>query len=91
MGSRSPRLGRTARRRLSKTVVYALCILGSVLMLIPLAWLLRSSFMGIGQIFRMDWTSHSITSREPVETSLPVYRCPSDMRLAFLRRTPIGP
>ena len=28
---------------------------------------------------QMDWTSHSITSREPVETSLPVYRCPSDM------------
>lgn len=28
---------------------------------------------------QMDWTSHTMTSRELVETSLPVYRCPSDM------------
>lgn len=50
-GSRSSRLGRTARRRLGKAVVYLLCILGSVLMLIPLAWLVRSSVMSLGQIF----------------------------------------
>ncbi|MDE0529228.1 MAG: carbohydrate ABC transporter permease [Truepera sp.] len=50
-GSRSSRLGRTARRRLGKVVVYLLCILGSVLMLIPLAWLVRSSVMSLGQIF----------------------------------------
>ncbi len=50
-GFRSSRLGRTARRRLGKTVVYFLCILGSVLMLIPLAWLVRSSVMSLGQIF----------------------------------------
>ena len=50
-GSRSSSLGRTARRRLGKTAVYLLCILGSVLMLIPLAWLVRSSVMSLGQIF----------------------------------------
>ncbi len=50
-GSRSSGLGRTARRRLGKTAVYLLCILGSVLMLIPLAWLVRSSVMSLGQIF----------------------------------------
>ena len=51
MASRSSKLGRTARRRLSKAMVYLLCIVGSVLMLVPLAWLFRSSVMGIGQIF----------------------------------------
>ncbi len=57
MASQPSKLGRTARRRLSKTLVYFLCIVGSVLMLVPLAWLFRSSVMGIGQIFTfpLEW------------------------------------
>lgn len=39
------------QRVLSRTVVYLLCILGSVLMLFPLVWLVRSSVMDLGQIF----------------------------------------
>ena len=44
-------LGRKAQTRLSKGVVYLLLILGSVAMIIPLVWLVRSSFMTLGQIF----------------------------------------
>lgn len=38
-------------RALGKTLVYALCLGVSVLMLFPLVWLLRSSVMDLGQIF----------------------------------------
>ena len=44
-------LGRTARARLGALGVYLLLLGGSVVMLIPLAWLVRSSFMGLSQIF----------------------------------------
>lgn len=44
-------LGRTARARLSALGVYLLLLGGSVVMLIPLVWLVRSSFMGLSQIF----------------------------------------
>lgn len=44
-------LGRTGRARLSALGVYLLLLGGSVVMLIPLVWLVRSSFMGLGQIF----------------------------------------
>ncbi len=44
-------LGRTARVRLSALGVYLLLLGGSVVMLIPLVWLVRSSFMGLSQIF----------------------------------------
>ena len=44
-------LGRTARTRLGALCAYSLLLTGSVVMLIPLVWLVRSSFMGLGQIF----------------------------------------
>ena len=44
-------LGRTARARISALSAYLLLVIGSVVMLIPLVWLVRSSFMGLGQIF----------------------------------------
>lgn len=44
-------LGRTARARLGALGVYLLLLSGSVVMLIPLAWLVRSSVMGLSQIF----------------------------------------
>ena len=44
-------LGRTSRARLSALGVYLLLLGGSVVMLIPLVWLVRSSFMGLSQIF----------------------------------------
>lgn len=43
--------GHTARARLGALGVYLLLLAGSVVMLIPLAWLVRSSFMGLSQIF----------------------------------------
>ena len=48
--SSTPR-NRNSGRIFGKLIVYLLCLLGSVLMLFPLAWLLRSSVMGLGQIF----------------------------------------
>ncbi|MCY4483766.1 MAG: carbohydrate ABC transporter permease [Spirochaetaceae bacterium] len=45
------RLGRTGRARFGALCAYALLLTGSVVMLIPLVWLVRSSFMGLGQIF----------------------------------------
>ena len=54
MAVKSSQAGSSAervRRRVGRGLVYALCILGSVLMLFPLAWLVRSSVMGLGQIF----------------------------------------
>ncbi|MCA9838901.1 MAG: carbohydrate ABC transporter permease [Trueperaceae bacterium] len=44
-------MGKQANERLSKLMVYLLCLAGSVVMLIPLVWLVRSSFMGLSQIF----------------------------------------
>ena len=44
-------LGRTARARSGALSAYLLLLTGSVVMLIPLVWLVRSSFMGLGQIF----------------------------------------
>ena len=44
-------LGRTTRTRIGKGVFYILLLSGSVVMLIPLVWLIRSSFMGLSQIF----------------------------------------
>ncbi len=46
---RSP--GRTARKWLKTIFVYSLCLVGSVIALLPLLWLVRSSFMGLRQIF----------------------------------------
>ena len=48
---RTGRLGRSGRARLSALSAYLLLLTGSVVMLIPLVWLVRSSFMGLGQIF----------------------------------------
>jgi multiple sugar transport system permease protein len=39
------------QRRLSKVIIYLLCLAVSAVMLIPLLWLVRSSFMGLKQIF----------------------------------------
>jgi multiple sugar transport system permease protein len=39
------------KRRLSKVILYLLCLAVSAVMLIPLLWLVRSSFMGLKQIF----------------------------------------
>ena len=44
-------LGGTARARIGALSAYLLLLTGSVVMLIPLVWLVRSSFMGLGQIF----------------------------------------
>lgn len=50
-----PSSGATTQRRvqrvLGKMVIYLLCLVGSVLMLFPLVWLVRSSVMDLGQIF----------------------------------------
>jgi multiple sugar transport system permease protein len=43
--------GYSVKRTLGMVGVYLLCLLGSVLMLFPLVWLLRSSVMDLGQIF----------------------------------------
>ncbi len=43
--------GYSVKRTLGTVGVYLLCLLGSVLMLFPLVWLLRSSVMDLGQIF----------------------------------------
>ena len=45
------RRSRSSGRMVGKFMVYLLCLLGSVLMLFPLLWLVRSSVMGLGQIF----------------------------------------
>lgn len=39
------------QRRLSKVIIYLLCLAVSLVMLVPLIWLVRSSFMGLKQIF----------------------------------------
>ena len=53
--SRPPRharaSGRTARARGAALCVYLLLLAGSAAMLLPLLWLVRSSFMGLSQIF----------------------------------------
>jgi multiple sugar transport system permease protein len=41
----------TVQRSLSKVIIYLLCLAVSAVMLIPLLWLVRSSFMGLKQIF----------------------------------------
>jgi multiple sugar transport system permease protein len=46
-----PSYGITSRRRLSRAAVYFLLIAGSAMMLLPLAWLTRSSVMSLRQIF----------------------------------------
>ena len=45
------KLGRKTRTRVNQAVAYLLCIIGSFIFLIPLIWLVRSSFMGLSQIF----------------------------------------
>ena len=45
------RSSHSVNRVLGKSVIYLLCIGVSVLMLFPLAWLVRSSVMDLGQIF----------------------------------------
>jgi multiple sugar transport system permease protein len=47
----SAALGRTTRVRIGALSAYVLLLIGSVVMLIPLVWLVRSSFMGLSQIF----------------------------------------
>ena len=39
------------RRRIGRAITYVLLLLGSVVMLLPLVWLVRSSFMSLDQIF----------------------------------------
>ena len=43
--------GSRSRERLTQALAYLLCVLGSAVMLFPLVWLVRSSFMGLSQIF----------------------------------------
>lgn len=42
---------RQVRRRIAQANTYSLLLIGSFVMLLPLAWLVRSSFMGLDQIF----------------------------------------
>ncbi len=44
-------MSKKTNERVLKLVVYLLCLLGSAVMLLPLVWLVRSSFMGLSQIF----------------------------------------
>lgn len=44
-------LGQTTARRVRTTLLYGLALLGSLVMLLPLAWLVRSSVMDLNQIF----------------------------------------
>ena len=39
------------RRRIALTIAYAICLVFSVMMLVPFVWLVRSSFMSLDQIF----------------------------------------
>lgn len=41
------------KKRINTTIIYLVLITGSIVCLIPFFWLLRSSFMNIGQIFEM--------------------------------------
>ena len=43
--------GQATRRRLGTLLAFLLCLLGSAVMLTPLVWLVRSSFMTLDQIF----------------------------------------
>ncbi|GAC1353446.1 MAG: carbohydrate ABC transporter permease [Herpetosiphon sp.] len=45
------RLGIAARHRVHLGVVYTAAIMGGIIMLVPLVWLVRSSVMGLTQIF----------------------------------------
>ncbi len=47
----SPFRSLRVRRFVSRTVTYLLLVIGSAAMLIPLVWLVRSSFMSLDQIF----------------------------------------
>lgn len=47
----SRRASVVTRKTVGRAAVYLLCLLGSAVMLIPLAWLIRSSVMDISQIF----------------------------------------
>ena len=44
-------MSKKTNERVLKSVAYLLCLLGSAVMLLPLVWLVRSSFMGLSQIF----------------------------------------
>ncbi len=46
-----PRAGLTLRKHASRFLIYLLLFVGSATMLLPLAWLLRSSVMSLRQIF----------------------------------------
>ncbi|WAH44631.1 carbohydrate ABC transporter permease [Alicyclobacillus fastidiosus] len=47
-------------RRMSRGLIYLVLIAGSVLMLLPFIWLIRSSLMSDGQIFKFppEWVPH---------------------------------
>jgi len=49
--------GHTVWRHIRTVLVYLLCLALSMIMLLPLAWLLRSSVMGMAQIFKFppEW------------------------------------
>ncbi|HHV80957.1 MAG TPA: carbohydrate ABC transporter permease [bacterium] len=45
------KIGKTASTRINRLIVYIALILGSIIFILPFVWLVRSSFMELGQIF----------------------------------------
>ncbi|MGB9682186.1 MAG: carbohydrate ABC transporter permease [bacterium] len=45
------KLGKTVSTKITRTLTYIFLILGSAVFMLPFVWLLRSSFMELGQIF----------------------------------------
>lgn len=51
------KIGQKTNRRISKIIVYTLLIIGSIAMLLPIFWMVRTSFMTLKQIFMfpIEW------------------------------------
>jgi multiple sugar transport system permease protein len=76
--SKATRLsGYTLWRHLKTVLVYVLCISVSVMMMLPLVWLVRSSLMDMGQIFRFppEWVPDPLRLQNYPEalTTVPLF------------------
>ena len=62
-------MGKSKRRTIATIVVYTILIMTGIVYMVPLIWLLRSSFMQLGQIFNMppEWIPKPFTLQNYVE------------------------
>ncbi len=69
---------KSGTRKAGRVVTYLLLIFGSIVMLIPFVWLVRSSFMELGQIFIIppEWIPRPFTFMNYVDafTAVPFFR-----------------